>query len=115
MFHCSKIDFQTSWAQNEYTKSWLLFAGKEQKDNAEIFEKAVYEIMKTLRYSNSNKVVICPFKWFVGGHSSVDLVYDLKSRLSKYNITVYTESIENASKMFFDVFGHRVSVAYREI
>ncbi len=114
MFHCSNVEPNTRWGEEKLGRCWLVLIGAEKKDDNKTVQKALTAIVESLKYSNEKKAVLVPFKYFIkeAGDWSVLDKLDAALKKSKYDIKRFT--FEDATSVLVDIFGHRVSVAYRE-
>ena len=113
MFHCSKIQPKTRWAEKNLGRGLFVLVGEEIKDTERTPYNALKEIVKTLKYSSEKRIVLAPFRNL--GSKEGDATNIMEAELLKTGYSVSSFDFKDTTNLAIDVFGHRVSVAYREV
>ena len=113
MFHCSKIQPKTRWAERNFGRGLFVLVGEETEDTGRTPYNALKEIVKTLKYSSEKRVVLAPFRNL--GSKEGDAIGMMMEELQKSGYSADSFDFKDTTNLAIDVFGHRVSVAYREV
>lgn len=114
MLHCSEITTKTKLEENDIGRGWMVLVGASKNDNPKVIYGALREIVKSMRYTNEKNITLVPFPYFGDGNNS-EVIEKFEKELNKVKYTVSRFKFEDCSDVLINVFGHRVSVAYREI
>lgn len=107
------------WETNSWEKALLVFACPEKKDIDETKREALDIILDSLNNLKENKVLFVPFPHLsteaLSGDELQKSVSWLQKRFERRNYITTQLSFESAERLFFDIIGHKLAVAFRDV
>ncbi len=107
------------WETNSWEKALLVFVCPEKKDTDETKREALGIVLDSLNNLKENKVLFVPFPHLSTETPSGDelqkTIFWLQKRFERRSYVTAQLSFESAERLFVDIIGHKLAVAFRDV